>query len=82
MRSSLAERGHGPTVREIGSRVGLSSTSWPITWAGSKRGRLVSRTGRKWSTCVLSEAQSARPPGLRSREPGAGTNRYERRPAA
>ncbi|WP_373561570.1 hypothetical protein [Streptomyces sp. gb14] len=23
----LAERGHGPTVREIGVRVGLSSTS-------------------------------------------------------
>ncbi|MFF3531327.1 hypothetical protein ACFYX5_32085 [Streptomyces rubiginosohelvolus] len=27
IRSSLAEHGHGPTVREIGARVGLSSTS-------------------------------------------------------
>ncbi|MFE8910304.1 hypothetical protein [Streptomyces globisporus] len=59
---------HGPTVREIGARVGLSSTSsvaHQLTQL-EKRG-LVSRTGRDWSTCVLREEQPVRPSGLRSR---------------
>ncbi|MFJ9986397.1 hypothetical protein ACIQUD_20595 [Streptomyces globisporus] len=79
----LTEHGHGPTVREIGARVGLSSTSsvaHQLTQL-EKRG-LVSRTGRDWSTCVLGEEQPARRPGLRSRGPGGGADRYGRRPAS
>ncbi|MFF8983833.1 hypothetical protein ACF08E_10640 [Streptomyces globisporus] len=56
IRSWLAERGHGPTVREIGGRVGLSSTSSVAHQLGRLEARgLISRTGRDWSTCVLVE---------------------------
>ncbi|MFH9345750.1 hypothetical protein [Streptomyces globisporus] len=68
IRSWLTEHGHGPTVREIGARVGLSSTSsvaHQLTQL-EKRG-LVSRTGRDWSSCVLREEKPVRPSGLRSR---------------
>ncbi|MFJ3973362.1 hypothetical protein ACIPYR_35160 [Streptomyces parvus] len=81
IRSSLTERGHGPTVREIGARVGLSSTSSVAHQLGRLEARgLIARTGRDWSTCVLVEEQPARRPGLRSRGPGAGADRYGQRP--
>ncbi|MFC9184496.1 hypothetical protein ACFTZJ_28090 [Streptomyces globisporus] len=84
IRSSLAERGHEPTVREIGARVGLSSTSSVAHQLGRLEARgLISRTGRDWSTCVLPlrEEPPVRRPGLRSRGPGGGADRYGRRPA-
>ncbi|MEU8598876.1 hypothetical protein ACF1A3_34005 [Streptomyces globisporus] len=82
IRSWLTEHGHGPTVREIGARVGLSSTSSVAHQLGQLEARgLIVRTGRDWSTCVLGEEQPARRPGLRSRGPGAGMDRYGRRPA-
>ncbi|MGW6588438.1 LexA family protein [Streptomyces globisporus] len=81
IRASIVERGHGPTVREIGTRVGLSSTSSVVHQLGQLEARgLISRTGRGWSTCVLVEEQPARRPGLRSRCP-AGGDWYGRRPA-
>ncbi|MFF0059895.1 LexA family protein [Streptomyces microflavus] len=59
--------GHGPTVREIGTRVGLSSTSSVAYQLAqlAERG-LISRTGREWRSCCL---ESPRPPrrGLGSR---------------
>ncbi|MFI2116645.1 hypothetical protein ACH489_19460 [Streptomyces rubiginosohelvolus] len=80
IRSSLAERGHGPTVREIGARVGLSSTSSVAHQLGRLEARgLIARTGRDWSTCVLVEEQPARRPGLRSRGPRAGADGYGQR---
>ncbi|MGW6463645.1 LexA family protein [Streptomyces rubiginosohelvolus] len=82
IRSSLAERGHGPTVRQIGARVGLSSTSSVAHQLGRLEARgLISRTGRDWSTCVLVEERPAGRPGLRSRGAGVGAEGYGRRPA-
>ncbi|MFW3469918.1 LexA family protein [Streptomyces microflavus] len=69
VRSWIIEHGHGhgPTIREIGARVGLSSTSSVAYQLAQleKRG-LISRTGREWSSCRL---ESPAPPrrGLRSR---------------
>ncbi|MFJ2854574.1 LexA family protein [Streptomyces rubiginosohelvolus] len=78
----LAERGHGPTVREIGARVGLSSTSSVAHQLGRLEARgLIVRTGRDWSTCVLVEEPPARRPALRSRGPGSGADGYGQRPA-
>ncbi|MGW7587725.1 LexA family protein [Streptomyces rubiginosohelvolus] len=78
----LAERGHGPTVREIGARVGLSSTSSVAHQLGRLEARgLIPQTGRDWSTCVLVEGPPARRPGLQSRGPGAGADGYGQRPA-
>ncbi|MFH9118568.1 LexA family protein [Streptomyces globisporus] len=83
IRSWLAEHGHGPTVREIGARVGLASTSSVARQLGRLEARgLISRTGRDWSKCVLVEEPPARRPGLRSRGPGAGVDGYGRRPAS
>ncbi|WP_257137080.1 MarR family transcriptional regulator [Streptomyces sp. gb14] len=82
IRSSLSERGRGPTVREIGARVGLSSTSSVAHQLGRLEARgLIVRTGRDWSTCVLGEERPARRPGLRSRGPDGGVDGYGRRPA-
>ncbi|MEV7060835.1 hypothetical protein AB0N95_35945 [Streptomyces microflavus] len=63
----IIEHGHGPTVREIGTRVGLSSTSSVAYQLAQleKRG-LISRTGREWSSCRL-EAPAPPRRGLRSR---------------
>ncbi|MFD4025746.1 LexA family protein [Streptomyces sp. NPDC058576] len=81
IRSWLAEHGHGPTVREIGARVGLSSTSSVAHQLGRLEAcGLITRTGRDWSTCVLGEEMPVRRPGLRSRGPGGGADRYGRRP--
>ncbi|MFJ9638655.1 LexA family protein [Streptomyces sp. NPDC101178] len=67
IRSWIIEHGEGPTIRQIGAGVGLSSTS-SVAYQLSqleKRG-LISRTGRDWSSCRL---ESPKPPrrGLRSR---------------
>ncbi|MEU3433140.1 repressor LexA, partial [Streptomyces sp. NPDC006863] len=73
IRASITEHGHGPTVREIGARVGLSSTSSVAHQLGRLEARgLISRTGRDWSTCVLGEGQPARRPGPRSRGVAGG----------
>ncbi|MEU9927291.1 hypothetical protein OH791_37925 [Streptomyces anulatus] len=67
IRSWLTEHGVGPTVRELGTRVGLSSTSSVAHHLAQleKRG-LISRTGRDWSTCYLVTPEPPRR-GLRSR---------------
>ncbi|GGS82708.1 hypothetical protein GCM10010253_66630 [Streptomyces badius] len=67
IRSWITEHGEGPTIRQIGASVGLSSTS-SVAYQLSqleKRG-LISRTGRGWSSCQL---EPPKPPrrGLRSR---------------
>ncbi|MEW1583704.1 winged helix DNA-binding protein [Streptomyces microflavus] len=67
VRSWIIEHGHGPTIREIGARVGLSSTSSVAYQLRQLEERgLISRTGREWSSCRL---EPPRPPrrGLRSR---------------
>ncbi|MFF0400182.1 hypothetical protein ACFYSJ_31250 [Streptomyces sp. NPDC005248] len=51
---TLIECGEGPTVRQIGERVGLPSTSS----VAYKLGRLealglISRSGRRWRSCRL-----------------------------
>ncbi|MFD7859136.1 LexA family protein [Streptomyces microflavus] len=63
----IIEHGEGPTIRQIGARVGLSSTSSVAYQLGQLEARgLISRTGREWSSCRL---ESPAPPrcGLRSR---------------
>ncbi|MGW3835833.1 LexA family protein [Streptomyces microflavus] len=67
IRAWITEHGHGPTVREIGTRVGLSSTSSVAYQLAQLEERsLISRTEREWSSCSL---ESPKPPrrGLRSR---------------
>ncbi|MYS36788.1 MULTISPECIES: hypothetical protein [unclassified Streptomyces] len=54
IREWIAEHGEGPSVRQVGARVGLSSTSS----VAYQLGRLeelgfISRTGRRWQTCRL-----------------------------
>ncbi|MFD3890768.1 LexA family protein [Streptomyces microflavus] len=67
IRSWIIEHGEGPTIRQVGARVGLSSTSSVAYQLGQLEERgLISRTGRRWSSCRL---ESPAPPrrGLRSR---------------
>lgn len=67
IRSWITEHGEGPTIRQIGARVGLSSTSSVAYQLAQLEERgLISRTGREWSSCRL---EIPRPPrrGLRSR---------------
>ncbi|WP_333732584.1 LexA family protein [Streptomyces sp. IBSBF 3010] len=50
----IAEHGEGPSVRQIGARVGLSSTSSVAYQLGRlEELGLISRTGRRWRTCRL-----------------------------
>lgn len=54
IRSWITEHGEGPTIRQIGERVGLSSTSSVAYQLGRLEGRgLISRTGRSWHSCRL-----------------------------
>ncbi|MDX3772089.1 MULTISPECIES: MarR family transcriptional regulator [unclassified Streptomyces] len=54
-RDAIADTGDAPTVREIGRRVGLSSTGSVAYQLGrlEKLG-LISRNGRHWRSCRLS----------------------------
>ncbi|MFF0059581.1 LexA family protein [Streptomyces microflavus] len=66
IRSWIIEHGEGPTIRQIGARAGLSSTSSVAYQLRQLEARgLISRTGRGWSSCRL---ESPKPPrrGLRS----------------
>ncbi|MFD8110039.1 LexA family protein [Streptomyces microflavus] len=67
IRSWIIEHGEGPTIRQIGASVGLSSTSSVAYQLAQleKRG-LISRTGRDWSSFRLESPRQPRR-GLRSR---------------
>ncbi|WP_405999604.1 LexA family protein [Streptomyces sp. NBC_00829] len=50
----IAEYGEGPTIREIGARVGLSSTSSvAYQLRRMEEAGVISRTGRRWRSCRL-----------------------------
>ncbi|MFB6426400.1 LexA family protein [Streptomyces microflavus] len=67
VRSWIIEHGEGPTIRQIGARVGLSSTSSvAYQLAQLEKQGLISRTGCDWSSCRLEPPKPPRP-GLRSR---------------
>ncbi|MFJ8405786.1 LexA family protein [Streptomyces microflavus] len=67
IRSWIIEHGEGPTIRQMGARVGLSSTSSVAYQLGQLEERgLISRTGREWSSCRL-DSPKPRRRGLRSR---------------
>lgn len=54
VREWIAEHGEGPSVRELGARVGLSSTRSVAYQLGRLKALgLISRTGRRWRTCRL-----------------------------
>ncbi|MET8406094.1 winged helix DNA-binding protein [Streptomyces sp900116325] len=54
IRNSIIECGEGPTVRQIGERVGLSSTSSVAYQLGRlEELGLISRSGRRWRSCRL-----------------------------
>ncbi|MCT2547369.1 LexA family transcriptional regulator [Streptomyces atratus] len=55
IRDWIAETGESPSVRQIGERVGLSSTSSVAYQLGRLEARgLISRTGHRWRSCRLS----------------------------
>ncbi|MFG2632181.1 LexA family protein [Streptomyces sp. NPDC048473] len=54
IRNWIVDHGEGPSIRQIGERVGLSSSS-SVAYQLSRledRG-LISRTGRRWRSCRL-----------------------------
>ncbi|MFG2564712.1 LexA family protein [Streptomyces sp. NPDC048567] len=54
VREWIAEHGEGPSLRQVGARVGLSSTSSVAYQLGRLEARgFISRTGRRWQTCRL-----------------------------
>ncbi|TXR99762.1 hypothetical protein EAO73_27915 [Streptomyces sp. col6] len=54
VREWIAEHGEGPSVRVIGARVGLPSTSSVAYLLGRLEVLgFISRTGRRWQTCRL-----------------------------
>ncbi|MEV6750068.1 MarR family transcriptional regulator [Streptomyces sp. NPDC058322] len=55
IRAWIEETGESPSVRQIGERVGLSSTSSVAYQLGRLEARgLISRTGHRWRSCRLS----------------------------
>lgn len=67
IRSWITEHGEGPTIRQIGASVGLSSTSSVVYQLAQLEERgLISRTGRDWSSCRLEPPRQPRR-SLRSR---------------
>ncbi|MEW1724727.1 winged helix DNA-binding protein [Streptomyces sp. NPDC093109] len=54
IREWIVEHGEGPSIRQIGERVGLSSTSSVAYQLKQlERLRLISRDGRHWRTVRL-----------------------------
>jgi repressor LexA len=54
IRDSIIDCGEGPTVRQIGGRVGLPSTSSVVYQLGRLEGLgLISRSCRRWRSCRL-----------------------------
>ncbi|WP_329167511.1 hypothetical protein OHB49_45585 (plasmid) [Streptomyces sp. NBC_01717] len=54
VREWIAEYGEAPTIREIGQRVGLSSTSSTAYQLGRLEERgVISRAGRTWRSIRL-----------------------------
>lgn len=54
IRTWIMDNGEGPSIRQIGDRVGLSSTSTVAYHLGrlEKHG-LISRTNTRWRSCRL-----------------------------
>ncbi|MFE7113430.1 LexA family protein [Streptomyces sp. NPDC057575] len=54
IRDWIAETGESPSVRQIGERVGLFSTSSVAYQLGRLEARgLISRAGHRWRSCRL-----------------------------
>ncbi|MFF4249063.1 hypothetical protein ACFYY2_32025 [Streptomyces sp. NPDC001822] len=54
IRNWIADHGEGPSIRQIGARVGLSSTSSGAYQLGRLEDLgLISRNGRGWRSCQL-----------------------------
>ncbi|MFJ3128031.1 hypothetical protein ACIPJO_34670 [Streptomyces sp. NPDC086993] len=54
IRNWIADHGEGPSIRQIGEQVGLSSSSSvAYQLARLEDGGLASRTGRRWRSCHL-----------------------------
>jgi SOS-response transcriptional repressor LexA len=50
----ISEHGEGPTIREIGKSVGLSSTSSvAYQLRRMEQAGVITRTGRRWRSCRL-----------------------------
>ncbi|WLQ69410.1 LexA family protein [Streptomyces glycanivorans] len=50
----MADHGEGPSIRQIGERVGLSSSSSvAYQLARLEDPGLISRAGRRWRSCQL-----------------------------
>jgi SOS-response transcriptional repressor LexA len=55
IREWIAETGEGPSIRQIGQRVGLSSSSSVAYQLGRlEQHGLVQRSGRRWRDCRIS----------------------------
>ncbi|MDX3772080.1 MULTISPECIES: hypothetical protein [unclassified Streptomyces] len=53
---AIADTGDAPTIREIGRRVGLSSTGSVAYQLGRLEGLgLISRSERRWRSCKLAQ---------------------------
>ncbi|MGP3691079.1 LexA family protein [Streptomyces sp. IBSNAI002] len=64
----LAAHGAGLTVRELGARVGLSSSSSTSHQLHRlEKGRLLTRSGKEWTTATLTSSAIK----LLARAPGA-----------
>ncbi|MFD7446715.1 LexA family protein [Streptomyces sp. NPDC059909] len=54
IREWIAENGEGPTLREIGQAVGLSSPSSVAYQLGRlEEHGVIARSGRRWRSCRL-----------------------------
>ncbi|MFE4692061.1 LexA family protein [Streptomyces sp. NPDC056749] len=54
IRNWIADHGEGPSIRQIGERVGLSSSSSvAYQLARLEDLGLISRSGRRWRSCQL-----------------------------
>lgn len=54
IRDCIADTGEGPSIRQLGERVGLSSSSSVAYQLGRlEEAGLVSRSGRRWRDCRM-----------------------------